>query len=155
MLSIVMKYKFTFVFYSLHFRGRFPLQSLWLLPRMSATFFPTPQPLKSVSTVFDLKDRLDWGEPALTIIDVRGRAAFNERRISGAISMPREELIARAFVSLESERDIYVYGGTDEDTNQSATALRDAGYKNVAELMGGLGAWQAVSGATEGALAVA
>lgn len=117
---------------------------------MSATFFPTPQPLKAVSTVFDLKDRLDWGEPALTIIDVRNRAAFNDCRILGAISMPVDELVARASVSLESERDIYVYGNTNEVTNQAATALRDAGYENVAELMGGLGAWQAASGSTEG-----
>ena len=122
---------------------------------MSATFFPIPQPLKPISTVFDLKDRLDWGEPALTIIDVRSRTAFNERRISGAISMPMEELVARASVSLESERDIYVYGSTDTDTGAAANALRDAGYENVAELMGGLGAWQAATGATEGSLTVA
>ncbi len=122
---------------------------------MSATFFPIPKPLKAVSTVLDLKDRLDWGEPALTIIDVRDRSAFNENRILGAISMPMDELIARVSMSLEYDRDIYVYGATDEITAQAATALRDAGYENVAELMGGLGAWQAVSGATEGALAIA
>ncbi|MEM9807878.1 MAG: rhodanese-like domain-containing protein [Cyanobacteria bacterium P01_D01_bin.56] len=117
---------------------------------MSATFFPTPKPLQPVSTVFDLKDRLDWGEPALTIIDVRERSAFNESRILGAISMPMGELVARVSMSLECDRDIYVYSGTDEVTAQAATALRDAGYENVAELMGGLGAWQAASGATEG-----
>lgn len=122
---------------------------------MSATFFPTPKSIQPVSTVFDLKDRLDWGEPALTIIDVRDRVAFNECRISGAISMPADELVARASMSLEQERDIYVYGGTDEFTSQAATTLRDAGYENVAELMGGLGAWQAASGATEGTLAFA
>ena len=117
---------------------------------MSPTLFPTPQPLKAVSTVFDLKDRLDWGEPALTIIDVRDRDVFNANRISGAISMPMDELVARASASLESERDIYVHGATDEETNHAATKLRDAGFQNVAELMGGLGAWQAASGAIEG-----
>lgn len=121
---------------------------------MSNTFFPVPKPLKSVSTVFDLKDRLDWGEPALTIIDVRNRNFFNESRISGSISMPLDELVARASVSLESERDIYVYGGTDEVTASAATKLREAGYENVAELAGGLGAWKAASGATEGTLFV-
>ncbi|MEL6231897.1 MAG: rhodanese-like domain-containing protein [Cyanobacteria bacterium J06627_3] len=121
---------------------------------MSNTFFPVPKPLKSVSTVFDLKDRLDWGEPALTIIDVRERSFFNESRISGSISMPLDELVARASVSLESERDIYVYGGTDDVTANAATRLREVGYENVAELAGGLGAWQAASGATEGTLVV-
>ncbi|MEO0431219.1 MAG: rhodanese-like domain-containing protein [Cyanobacteria bacterium J06656_5] len=122
---------------------------------MPNTFFPVPKPLKSVSTVFELKDRLDWGEPALTIIDVRERSLFNESRISGSISMPMDELVARASVSLESERDIYVYGGTNDATASAATKLREAGYENVAELTGGLGAWQAASGATEGRLVVA
>ena len=121
---------------------------------MSNTIFPTPKPLKAVSTVFELKDRLDWGEPALTIIDVRNRSFFNESRICGSISMPMDELVARASISLESERDIYVYGGTDKATASAAAKLRDAGYQNVAELMGGLGAWQAASGATEGTLVV-
>lgn len=122
---------------------------------MSSAFFPTPQPLKAVSTVFELKDRLDWGEPALTIVDVRNRDLFNASRILGAISMPVNELVARASASLESERDIYVYGGTDDETASAAAKLREAGYKNVAQLMGGLGAWQAATGATEGSLAVA
>ena len=122
---------------------------------MPNTFFPVPKPLKSVSTVFELKDRLDWGEPALTIMDVRERSLFNESRISGSISMPMDELVARASVSLESERDIYVYGGTNDATASAATKLREAGYENVAELTGGLGAWQAASGATEGRLVVA
>ena len=122
---------------------------------MPATFLPTPQPLKAVSTVFDLKDRLDWGEPALTIIDVRDRSLFNESRICGALAMPLAELVARASISLESERDIYVYGGTDDVTADAAEQLRQAGYSNVAELMGGLGAWQAAGGATEGTSAIA
>ena len=73
----------------------------------------------------------------------------------GSISMPMDELVARASVSLESERDIYVYGGTNDATASAATKLREAGYENVAELTGGLGAWQAASGATEGRLVAA
>ena len=68
--------------------------------------------------------------------------------------MPADELVARASVSLESERDIYVYGDTDESTAAAAEQLRNTGYENVAELKGGLVAWQAASGAVEGALTV-
>ncbi|MEA5464776.1 rhodanese-like domain-containing protein [Leptothoe sp. PORK10 BA2] len=107
-----------------------------------------------MSTVFDLKDRLDWGEPALTIIDVRDRDLFNESRISGAISMPVDELVDRAKASLEYERDIYIYGGTDDATAEAASKLRESGYKKVAELMGGVGAWQAATGTLEGTLAI-
>jgi len=31
--------------------------------------FPKPDPLKYSSQVYDLKTRLDWGEPGLTIIE--------------------------------------------------------------------------------------
>lgn len=121
----------------------------------SSIFFSIPGPLKPQSTVTDLKNRLDWGEPALTVIDVRTRDAFNSSHITGAIPMPLEELVISASASLEYERDIYVYGDSDEQTAAAATKLRDAGYQNVSELMGGLSAWQAAAGATEGALVAA
>ena len=119
----------------------------------ASAFFLTPKPLETVSTASDLKTRLDWGEPALTIIDVRGRDLFNASRILGAISMPLDELVARASASLESERDIYIYGDTDEMTAGAVAMLREAGYENVAELAGGLSAWQATGGAVEGSIA--
>ena len=117
----------------------------------SSTLFPTPKSLKAQSTVFDLKERLDWGEPALTIIDVRSREAFNKNRITGSISMPVDELVARASTSFELERDIYVYGETDEATAAAANKLREAGYQRIAELIGGLAAWKAANGPVEGA----
>ncbi|MEM1253242.1 MAG: rhodanese-like domain-containing protein [Cyanobacteria bacterium P01_H01_bin.21] len=120
---------------------------------MTAAFFLTPKPLETISTASDLKLRLDWGEPALTIIDVRSRHLFNENRILGAISMPMDELVARASASLESERDIYVYGETDEMTADAVAKLHEAGYENVAELKGGLTDWQATGGAIEGTVA--
>jgi rhodanese-related sulfurtransferase len=103
-----------------------------------------PQSLKEKSRVQDLKERLDWGEPALTIIDVRSRDVFNISHIMGAISMPLNELVNRALMSLELVRDIYVYGSDDQETSQAAALLKDAGYENVAELGGGLAAWKAV-----------
>lgn len=117
----------------------------------ASTLLPTPaRPLKAQATVSDLKTRLDWGEPALTIIDIRSRDAFNAGRITGAISMPVDELVARVSASLESERDIYLYGDTDEQTAEAAAKLREAGYENVAELLGGLAAWKAANGSVEG-----
>ena len=106
--------------------------------------FPSPPPLKAQSLVYDLKARLDWGEPALTIIDVRDRSEFNQRHILGAVSMPMNELVDRASSTLEITRDIYVYGETDEETAQAATELRAAGYLNVSQLRGGVAAWKAV-----------
>jgi rhodanese-related sulfurtransferase len=112
--------------------------------------FIFPPSLKEKSPVQDLRQRLDWGEPALTLIDVRSRDAFNMRHIMGAISFPLNELVDRARMSLEFVRDIYVYGSDDQETAQAAALLKEAGYKKVAELMGGLAAWQAVKYPIEG-----
>lgn len=108
-------------------------------------FIPIPESIKAKSRVGALKERLDWGEPALTIVDVRARNIFNTSHIMGAIPMPMDELIDLAFVSLELIRDIYVYAETDEKTAEAALKLRKAGYQNVAELIGGLAAWSRAS----------
>lgn len=110
---------------------------------MTSGLFPQPASFKEQSRVYDLKSRLDWGEPALTIIDVRDRATFNHSHIMGAVSFPSEELVARAQANLEADRDIYVYSDTDEETANAAACLREAGFERVAELTGGLPAWKA------------
>ena len=102
-----------------------------------------PASLQPKSRIYDLKQRLDWGEPALTIIDVRDRAAFNNSHITGATWIPLSELLAQAAATLEFVRDIYVYGATDAETATAAAQLRAAGYQNVAELLGGEPAWKA------------
>jgi rhodanese-related sulfurtransferase len=106
-------------------------------------FFPKPPPLAPKSRAYELKQRLDWGEPALTIIDTRDRADFNESHITGAISLPLAELVQKALRVLEFSRDIYLYANTDEETAVAATHLRDAGFRNVSELRGGVAGWKA------------
>ncbi len=105
--------------------------------------FPKPAPMKAMSRVYDLKSRLDWGEPALTILDIRDRALFNESHIMGAVSMPVETLVAQATASLEFDRDLYIYASTDEEATDAANQLRAAGYRNVSVLRGGVAAWKA------------
>lgn len=111
---------------------------------------PTPSGFKPQSSANDLKSRLELGEPAFTILDVRDRDTFNNGHILGAMSMPLDELVERAKSSLESNRDIYVYGESDEETAQAASQLRQAGFFKVAELRGGLPGWKAIHGPTEG-----
>ncbi|MDB9511023.1 rhodanese-like domain-containing protein [Kamptonema animale CS-326] len=113
---------------------------------------PTPSRLKAQSSSHDLKSRLDWGEPGLTIIDVRDRESFNKSHITGALPMPMDELVERAKSSLEYNRDIYVYGESDEETAQAAAQLRAANFQNVAELRGGVPAWKAIDGPIDGSL---
>lgn len=116
---------------------------------------PIPPPLQTRSLVYDLKARLDWGKPALTILDVRDRALFNASHIVGALSMPADELIDRALTSLPLNRDLYVYSETDEETAAVANQLRAVGYRHVSEIRGGVSAWKAVGFPIESVLMAA
>lgn len=111
---------------------------------------PTPPDLQAQVSAQELKARLEWGEPGLTIVDVRSRDNFNNGHIMGAIPMPMDTLVDRAQDSLETNRDIYVYGEHDQQTAEAAKHLRDAGFMRVAELKGGLAEWKAIAGSTEG-----
>jgi rhodanese-related sulfurtransferase len=105
--------------------------------------FSLPPALQDQSHVSDLKARLDWGEPALTIIDVRNWIAFDQGRIQGAVSIPESNLVNYALANLEPIRDLYVYGETDEETITAAAKLRAAGFQHVSVLQGGFEAWKA------------
>jgi rhodanese-related sulfurtransferase len=111
---------------------------------------PPQPPIQAESDVHTLKSRLEWGEPAFTILDVRDRRTFNEGHIMGAMPMPIDELVDRATASLDTTRDIYVYGTNDGETAQAAQQLRSSGFEHVSQLKGGLAAWKAIGGPTEG-----
>ncbi|MBG1241420.1 rhodanese-like domain-containing protein [Nostoc sp. NZL] len=111
---------------------------------------PPQPPIEAQSDVHVLKSRLEWGEPAFTILDVRDRNTFNEGHIMGAMPMPIDELVQRAVPSLDKSRDIYIYGANEEETAQAAQQLRSNGFEHVSQLKGGLAAWKAIGGPTEG-----
>jgi rhodanese-related sulfurtransferase len=111
---------------------------------------PPQPPIELQSDVHAVKSRLEWGEPAFTILDVRDRQTYNDGHIMGAMPMPIDVLVHRAASSLDKSRDIYLYGATEEQTSQAATLLRSAGFEHVSQLKGGLAAWKAIGGPTEG-----
>jgi rhodanese-related sulfurtransferase len=111
---------------------------------------PPQQPIQAQSDAHVLKTRLEWGEPAFTILDVRDRTTYNEGHIMGAMPMPIDELVERAVPSLDKSRDIYLYGASEEETAQAAQKLRSNGFEHVSQLKGGFGAWKAIGGPTEG-----
>lgn len=111
---------------------------------------PPQPPIEAQSEAHVLKSRLEWGEPAFTILDVRDRNTFNEGHIMGAMPMPIDELVQRAVPSLDKSRDIYLYGANEEETAQAAQQSRSNGFEHVSQLKGGLAAWKAIGGPTEG-----
>lgn len=113
---------------------------------------PTPVGFHSEASVHELKSRLQWGEPGLTIIDIRDHDTFNQGRIQGAMNMPIDRLVGMVQASIRPDRDIYLYGDNAEETASAAEMLRQVGYQHVAEIKGGLLAWQEVDGAMEGVI---
>jgi rhodanese-related sulfurtransferase len=112
---------------------------------------PTPPAQQTpISSPKALKERLEWGEPALTIVDVRDRNLFNEEHITGAMPMPLTDLLKVATNSLEHNRDIYVYGDDSEQAASAAAKLGESGFTNVSQIEGGLDAWKAIAGPTDG-----
>jgi rhodanese-related sulfurtransferase len=110
---------------------------------------PTPVVLQEESTAYDLKKRLEWGEPALSIIDIREHEAFNQGRITGAVSMPMAQL-DQMKSTLQPQHDIYIYAESDDRAHEAAQMLRAAGFEAVTHIMGGLDAWHEIGGPTEG-----
>lgn len=111
---------------------------------------PPQPPIDPQSNAHELKSRLEWGEPAFTILDVRDRMVYNDGHIMGAMAMPMNKLVEIASNTIAKSRDIYIHGETDEETAQAAQQLRNAGFEHVSELKGGLPAWKAIGGPTEG-----
>lgn len=104
---------------------------------------PTPPDMTPKSSAQALKERLQWGEPGLTIIDARDREAFLAERITGS-------MLLADMNKLESDRELYVYSNSDSEAETAANELRQSGYEKVSQLQGGLAGWKAVQGATEG-----
>ncbi len=104
---------------------------------------PAPTPKASAQA---LKERLQWGEPGLTIIDARDRDSFLKERITGS-------MLIDDVSNLAENREIYIYGESDEKAEEAANKLRKEGFVSVSQILGGLAGWKAVEGATEGRVA--
>ena len=108
------------------------------------------QQIDSQSNAHELKSRLEWGEPAFTILDVSDRMVYNDGHIMGAMSMSKDRVVEIAKNTIAPSRDIYIHGETDEETSLVAQQLRSVGFEHISELKGGLPAWKAIGGPTEG-----
>lgn len=106
-----------------------------------------PEQEMPVSSPEALKQRLDWGEPALTILDARDNEAFLKERITGAMLL---EFVEESLSSMSNNRDIYVYADGEQEAKQAAQKLRNKGFNRVSRIEGGLKKWKQIAGPTEG-----
>lgn len=114
-----------------------------------SNLMPNSVTFKPKSTADDLKSRLERGDRSLTIVDIRAPKSFNLEHIKGAISVPFSRLEDLARSALSQHREIYIYGESDEHSLHGSQILLSAGFRNVAQIIGGLTTWIAIAGATQ------
>jgi len=93
----------------------------------------------SEMTVFELKERLDRGE-APFILDVRYHEEHEICNLEQATLIPLQELPMR-FKELDSNLEIVVLCKVGRRSEEAAEMLRQKGFKNVKNLVGGIDAW--------------
>jgi rhodanese-related sulfurtransferase len=103
-----------------------------------AVHAPTEAPLAIAPE--DVQRYLAAGE-AVVLIDLRPPDAFRQGHAARARSLPLAELRRRQEDIPRAGR-VVLYAGTPQEAAAAYQALRDAGYRNVMVLAGGLPAWR-------------
>ena len=91
-------------------------------------------------TAGSLSERLAAPEPPL-LIDVRAPAEWRERRIEAAVNVPLQRL-PEQMTTLPREHPIVVHCATGYRSAIAASLLQRDGYPDVADLVGGMAAWE-------------
>jgi len=130
-----------------------------LVVQPTPTWDGTPPPPSKADVPRVLPARLDRalnGEPlreeaAVTVIDVRTLAAYEQARIPGALHIPLEELAGR-LGELDGNDTIVIYSlSLDEALSlDAAMVLYELGFSDVVVLEGGIQRWYAEGYAIEG-----
>ncbi|HUE24919.1 MAG TPA: rhodanese-like domain-containing protein [Bryobacteraceae bacterium] len=103
------------------------------------------QPVERLThiTVREL-DRLQRGEAALQIADVRREAEWEEGHIEGALLLPLNQLAtAISGAQLDPDRPVAVHCKGGYRSAIAASLLRRAGFQRVVNVTGGFDAWSA------------
>jgi rhodanese-related sulfurtransferase/glutaredoxin len=90
--------------------------------------------------------------PGAQILDVRTGAEFNSGHIKNAMQanwVNREEFTERVKF-IDKDKPVYLYCLVGSRSSAAANWLLDNGFKNVAELQGGINAWKRANKTVEG-----
>ena len=90
-------------------------------------------------TPLELKRKLDNGR-RVTLIDVREPHEWQIVHLEGAVLIPQNELVAR-MNELDSANDIVVYCRSGERSSRAVNVLREAGFRRLKNLQGGINNW--------------
>ena len=86
-----------------------------------------------------------------TLVDLRSEEECKREHIPSAISIPLEELPARAAEALNKNHRVIVYGDahSDDQSGKAADILENLGFRKVADFDGGIEAWKSAGYFTE------
>jgi rhodanese-related sulfurtransferase len=77
-----------------------------------------------------------------SLIDVRSAEDYAKGHVAQAKNIPLDQLANRAADVGSKDKPVIVMCATGSTAGKAASTLRAAGFTNVVNLMGGLGAWQ-------------
>jgi rhodanese-related sulfurtransferase len=98
-------------------------------------------PAISVADVAEARERAaETGAPEPVLLDVRNPDEFERFRIAGAALMPMASIMAR-YRELPADRPIHVICHSGNRSAAVAQFLVSAGYRDVANVTGGMVAW--------------
>lgn len=90
-------------------------------------------------TPVELKEKLDTSDRPV-VVDVREPHEWFIARLEGALLIPQDELPAR-MNELDSADEIVLYCRTGARSARALNLLRDAGFRRLKNLQGGINAW--------------
>jgi adenylyltransferase/sulfurtransferase len=90
-------------------------------------------------TPAELKEQLGNGRN-ITLVDVREPHEWDIVHLTGAILIPQNELMAR-MNELDSTNEIVVYCRSGERSSRAVSLLREAGFRRLKNLRGGINSW--------------
>lgn len=92
--------------------------------------------------VSDVHAALESGAPGFVLLDSRGREAWAQGHVPGAVHLPGREIAARAAAELDPAVPVvtYCWGPGCNGATRAALALARSGYR-VREMLGGFEYW--------------
>jgi rhodanese-related sulfurtransferase len=92
---------------------------------------------------WDVCESMKTGNPDFILVDVRGREAFAEAHVPGAINIPHRTMTKEKMAQFADGRLFVVYcaGPHCNGANKAAVRLATLGYR-VKEMIGGVAGWR-------------
>jgi rhodanese-related sulfurtransferase len=103
------------------------------------------QPESDLDMIIDaksLKKILDGKPDSLILLDVREPEEYAEDRLEGGKLIPLGDLMSRASLELDPDKDIVIYCAHGVRSMHALMGLRTLGYEKLRSLEGGLHAYR-------------